>query len=362
MEDAGLFGNSIQGTCRFMCPEKEIDLREKEELLHPLEGVKDEGGRFICVRSRVVKEYSRPAAGKEDPQPSDLRPPHILKKTVDYLLGKVAVRIDYSWSDLYDFVFDRLRAVRQDMVIQSIGGQDGIELLEKIVRFHIYAGYRLCTRPMSVFDQKINDQHTQECLKRLISLYRVVPPHHPHQEEFESLYLMFNLGQTDALMHFYDLPKHIRELPLVQRAYRTSLAYILTNTIRCLSLMEPEHSKHYPLFACAAHRHLSNIQSKSLHVFSAGFNSKSFTYPLEKLTRLLRYADTSQASECCRRHGLTVTENSAVLFQKSAFHYPDKVLHSHHPTIDDILSTISLADVFLQGEVTPGSDRQNGIT
>ncbi|XP_021366328.1 SAC3 domain-containing protein 1-like [Mizuhopecten yessoensis] len=362
MEDAGLYGDSIQGTCRFMCPEKEIDLREREELLHFLEGVKDETGRFRCVRSRVVKEYSRPAAGKEDPEPSDLRPAHVLKKTVDYLLGRVAVRTDRSWSVLYDFVFDRLRAVRQDMVIQSIGGCDGIELLEKIVRFHIYAGYRLCTQPMSVYDPQINDQHTQECLKRLITLYGVVPPDHAHQEEFESLYLMFNLGQTDALMHFYDLPKHVRELPLVGQAYRISLAHNLGNAVRSLRLMEPEKYKRYPLFVCAAHRHISNIQSKTLHVLSVGFNSKSFAYPLDKLTRLLWYTDTSQASDSCMHHGLTITEQSSILFQKTSFRYPDKVLHTHHPEIDEILSPVCLADIFLQGGATPEALEQDGIT
>lgn len=43
---------------------------------------------------------------------------------------------------VYDFVFDRLRAVRQDMVIQGIVGADAIDILEKIVRFHLYASYR----------------------------------------------------------------------------------------------------------------------------------------------------------------------------------------------------------------------------
>ncbi|XP_060076168.1 SAC3 domain-containing protein 1-like [Ylistrum balloti] len=360
MEDADLYRDSIQGTCQFKCPEKEIDLRQREELLHPLEGVKDENGRFVCIRSRVVKEYSRPAAGKKDPLPSDLRPAHVLKETVDYLLGRVAVRSDHSWPDLYDFIFDRLRAVRQDMVIQSIGGHDGIELLEKIVRFHIYAGYRLCTQPMSVYDPKINDQHTQECLKRLISLYRVVSPDHLHQEEFESLYLMFNLGQTDALMHFYELPKHVRDLPLLQRAYRISLAHILMNAVRVLRLSEPDQSKRYPLFVCAAHRHLSCIQSKTLHVLSSGFNSKSFAYPLEKLSDLLWYDDAAQASESCQQHGLTVTEHSAVLFQRAAFKYPDKIFHKHHPKIDKILSSVNLADILLHGEGV--QDAQDGVT
>jgi len=46
------------------------------------------------------------------------------------------------WCRVYDFVFDRLRAVRQDMVIQRIAGREAMSILEIIVRFHIYASYR----------------------------------------------------------------------------------------------------------------------------------------------------------------------------------------------------------------------------
>ena len=51
---------------------------------------------------------------------------------------------------VYDFVFDRLRAVRQDLVVQGfIEGYTGentvrtIKILESCVRFYIYCGYRL---------------------------------------------------------------------------------------------------------------------------------------------------------------------------------------------------------------------------
>jgi len=46
------------------------------------------------------------------------------------------------WHRVYEFVFDRLRAVRQDMVIQRIAGNAAIWILESGVRFLIYAGYR----------------------------------------------------------------------------------------------------------------------------------------------------------------------------------------------------------------------------
>jgi hypothetical protein len=54
----------------------------------------------------------------------------------------IVMRDDTDWCVVYDFVFDRLRAVRQDMVIQDVGSFDGMMILEPIVRFHGYAGYR----------------------------------------------------------------------------------------------------------------------------------------------------------------------------------------------------------------------------
>ena len=52
-------------------------------------------------------------------------------------------RTDVPWHRVYEFVFDRLRAVRQDMVIQRIGGNAAVWILERCVRFLIYTGYRL---------------------------------------------------------------------------------------------------------------------------------------------------------------------------------------------------------------------------
>lgn len=47
-----------------------------------------------------------------------------------------------AWTDIYAFIFDRIRAVRQDMVIQGISSHDAIHILELAVRFHMYAAYR----------------------------------------------------------------------------------------------------------------------------------------------------------------------------------------------------------------------------
>jgi len=73
--------------------------------------------------------------------------PCLCKLTLFILLcnsdGSIVLRKDVLWHRVYEFIFDRLRAVRQDMVIQRIGGNSAICILESSVRFLIYAGYRL---------------------------------------------------------------------------------------------------------------------------------------------------------------------------------------------------------------------------
>ncbi|VDI40751.1 SAC3 domain-containing protein 1 [Mytilus galloprovincialis] len=233
-----------------------------------------QNGRLQTDTDKMVKEYSRPAAGKRDPGPNDLRPPEVLVRTVDYLLGSITAKKDVAWKDIYDFVFDRLRCIRQDMVIQNIGGSSAINILEKIARFHIYAGYRLCTEPIARFDPKINNQHTQECLKRLLYVYSVEPGNHDNRQEFESVYLLYNLGQTDALMHFYDLSKDLRTSSLISLCYRTSIEYMIGNNVRCLRLLDHHLCKQYPILLCALHRHLSHIQRQSLQTMNTAFSSK----------------------------------------------------------------------------------------
>ena len=55
---------------------------------------------------------------------------------------RVGQNYECPWAEVYDFIFDRLRAVRQDMTIQQMDGPGAITLLEYTVMFYIYAGYR----------------------------------------------------------------------------------------------------------------------------------------------------------------------------------------------------------------------------
>ncbi|XP_071139710.1 SAC3 domain-containing protein 1-like [Mytilus edulis] len=342
------FGNCKVGTCNFMCPPAEIELRTRERLVHFLEKTV-QNGRLQTDTDKMVKEYSRPAAGKRDPGPNDLRPPEVLVRTVDYLLGSITAKKDVAWKDIYDFVFDRLRCIRQDMVIQNIGGSSAINILEKIARFHIYAGYRLCTEPIARFDPKINNQHTQECLKRLLYVYSVVPGNHDNRQEFESVYLLYNLGQTDALMHFYDLSKDLRTSSLISLCYRTSIEYMLGNHVRCLRLLHHHLCKRYPILLCALHRHLSNIQRQSLQTMNTAFSSKVSKYPVGNLLKLFMFTDTDQVISECEQCGLNISnDKQSVNFLKGSFNHPEKEHKSYLEVIDKLITMDNLSDILLK--------------
>lgn len=81
-----------KGACQSMCPARELRDREMQNRLHRFEMLagteRDRLPRGDPVRA--VKEYTRPAAGKDSTNPTDLRPPDVLLKTVCYLIDDIA--------------------------------------------------------------------------------------------------------------------------------------------------------------------------------------------------------------------------------------------------------------------------------
>ncbi|KAK3889149.1 hypothetical protein Pcinc_006726 [Petrolisthes cinctipes] len=161
----------IIGTCLGMCPNAELRMRQRERLLHPLErSIDPRGGTGRAEPRAMVKEFSRSAAGHHI-KPSDVRPLPILIKTTKYLLTNVCCREDTSWALIYQFVFDRLRAIRQDLCVQDIR-EAGLGVLQAAVRFYVYAQYRTCEHDLCDFDPYLNMKHLAETLSLVITLYQ----------------------------------------------------------------------------------------------------------------------------------------------------------------------------------------------
>ena len=214
----------LQGSCMEMCPERERNSREMQRRLHPFEVVgyvKNSGMNKPpkANSNTAVKEFSRPAAGKEL-DPRDLRPASVLVKTMDYLLTDVLNRP----SPLYykcEFISDRIRAIRQDLTAQNIQSPEAIDILEKATRYYLTTAVKLSEEPVENYDPILHYTHMKECLKKLTALYRVHKSSVSktcNQPSFEACNLLLNLDSSVALYDILRLNNHLRQCKEVQLA------------------------------------------------------------------------------------------------------------------------------------------------
>ncbi|XP_074861393.1 SAC3 domain-containing protein 1 [Carettochelys insculpta] len=313
------------GTCPGMCPADELAQRERQGRLHRLE--LQEGTRQGDP-ARVVKEYSRPAAGKGLPQPQELRPAPVLLITVRYLLGQVTQRADLPLAEVYAFVSDRLRAVRQDATLQRLQGAPCMALLERSLGYLLHAGYQLCQEPLAHFDPHLHSTQIQECFSWLRRCYR--DSCHKREPAFQALFLLYNLGLPEALCQVLQLPDSVRASPELRTALAVNWAYLERDWARFFRLAQA--LPYLP--SCALHRHLGPARRLALLTFSHGFSAKNCRCPLAWLVRLLAVDSPEEMEELCHQHGLPV-QDGAVVFQKAAFRDPGVLVHSHSQLLVD---------------------------
>ncbi|XP_075969109.1 germinal-center associated nuclear protein [Anticarsia gemmatalis] len=321
----------ITGTCYSMCPEDEVKLRESSKLVHVLEVLGDE--------RKLVKSYCRSAADSHMAVPHLLRPYNILKQTVHYLLLEVTRRVDVPQSVVYDFVNDRLRAVRQDMTIQRLPPDECVQLMEPMVRFYVYYGYVLSELPLKDYDPVLNKKILLECTKlclnncdnitersdrdvidRLTNFLSNMDVTSPKIELacdrvlMESLYILCNLDNVHPLYRHFNLAKDLIREPTLQLAYEIAIANFQGNFVKVCRLMD----KLCPLTYCAVYCYLPMLQRHGLQVLSHAYHNKRLTVPSGVVTRWLKFPDQRQAENTCKDYGLTVEEGN-VRFDKSEF-------------------------------------------
>lgn len=220
---------------------------------------------------------------------------------------------------MYSFAFDRLRGVKQDMIIQRVSGLNCVAILEKAVRFLIYASYRLCGEPLQLYDPRINDTHLQENLSWLLDCYATETGPHPNQEEFQALGLLYNLGSARAMQHIIELPERLRSSPAITLALSINQAFLERNPVRLLRLAQRLNF----LQSCALHRHLVTCRRDLLLIYSYGYSSRNCRFPLDRLAHLLSL-DTSLTAQLCQMYGVEVNQDNQVVFSKAAFSEPEQ--------------------------------------
>lgn len=272
-------------------------MRERERLLHPLE-VQSSAERQRCPKAdvnRVVKCHVRCAAGQSLQKPSNLRTVPALLDTINYLLDSVITNTKFPQNVIYDFICDRLMAVRQDVVVQNLDSLACIRILQSVVTFHAYAAFCFYKEPISKFDPKLNNKHLQETLKKLLKIYSESDAAESNKRtSFESIYLLHNLGNAEAMRHALQLPKNLRERSELKLSLEISLSFVKRNYLRACRLME----KLPLLLEAVASLHFPRINEDVAIVMSKAYRNND--YPLNDLLetnnlalserKLLRYS------------------------------------------------------------------------
>ncbi|TFK51381.1 hypothetical protein OE88DRAFT_1659360 [Heliocybe sulcata] len=153
---------TMVGTCLDMCPRFERYRRERENNLDKWETIP--GTRRVDHR-RAVKAYERAAGDKIIP--SDLRPPHILKRTLNYLFHHLL--LEGGFEATHTFIRDRSRAVRTDFTMQHETGPLAIECHDRCARYHILALHFM--REKADFSIALEEQQLMNTLQSLKEFY-----------------------------------------------------------------------------------------------------------------------------------------------------------------------------------------------
>ncbi|XP_054160977.1 germinal-center associated nuclear protein-like [Oppia nitens] len=354
----------IVGLCMDMCPPNEIKWREDKGLLHEFEMTKEseiiayrektnrekQSFRPKADKRKIVKQFSRSSAGQPMQSPAELRPIKVLVKTCDYLLSKVISIETVNWNLVYDYVFDRLRAVRQDMSIQQSEDILCLTVLEQCVRFHIYSDYYFGDEEVRLYDRHINDTHLRECLQSLLKRYdRLVDVSDARNRPlFETIYLLYNMDSDDALSRYGTLPAELKKHRLVLTAFHIVVNYkkkFFYPIIQSLITLKP------PIISLLASISLPKLHAMAIKVLSVGYSSPNTQFPIETLRHWLCPFETNAQKadkylyQLCQYYGLSVTDGT-VAFNKSKFTEQSKTMSQQKwSSFEFIISEVTLSSL-----------------
>ncbi|KAF2847241.1 hypothetical protein T440DRAFT_210751 [Plenodomus tracheiphilus IPT5] len=162
----------LYGICTDMCPEFERVRRiVEEDVKAPECTIETEHlprKQRIPDESRMVKAYSRSAAGAKQELVSDIRSPTTCLKTIEYLYE----RLDHDDFDfLHQWLWDRTRAIRKDLRTQRIESKPDISILltclERSARFLLLSAHHMAR---STKDDYTHQQDIEQLNQTLMSL------------------------------------------------------------------------------------------------------------------------------------------------------------------------------------------------
>jgi hypothetical protein len=264
--------------------------------------------------------FHRPAAGNEQPLPSDVRPPAVLVTTLNYLFSNIIESAD----DLYAthaFIRDRTRSIRQDFTVQNYRGREAIECHERIARYHILCLHALCDNPK--FSEQQEMEQLRKVLQSLMEFYKDTkqsssPLPLPNEAEFRAYYALVFLRDQDVSRQLQTLSEDLfysaamlRCLRLRSLAQRSNDKFVQNNAEAAPNsfvrfFKEVQRSATF-LESCVLETWFCGIRIGAMKAFRQALGVKATQIsqvPVPMLVKMLAFDDDNQLVAFCNYLGL----------------------------------------------------------
>ena len=283
----------------------------------------------------MVKRFRRSAAGYDEQLPSDIRPPAVLQKTLNYLINDV-VGGSEPLHKVHKFVWDRTRGIRNDFSIQQVTKIDdlrtAIDCFERIARFHILSLHQLSRSAGTGFD---HHQEREQLNNTLLSLmYYYDDSRHKlvslNEAEFRAYCIIFEIQdqRPDLEDRAQNWPRHILKDSRVQIALRlyaaagntsdeqgplrprTQFPVAQANTGGFWNLVQSNAVSY--MMACVAEIYFGLVRKTALQAISKAYRAKRpgqtrmDDWTLKELTEALGFDDESQTQHYFKYNGVTI--------------------------------------------------------
>ena len=347
---------AVVGTCELMCPQSEIDERvahnELDDWERPEAPDVDLRG---AARSLAVKRYKRSDAGSVQNVPELVRPPAVLRATLDHLESHVVRRQsiysaapggvpDEAELATYMFLWDRFRAVRKDFILQNYtkGGlvdATVVDVFERMARYFIAMERRMAPHPQwrsGPAHGKHNAESLSETLTALRAFYdmaraRGIGSVSEHEAEFTAYWMLFFDHEHGA-----EVSRLLDRLALALPDLRAAPEVALAAAVR-ESRADGNYAKFFALARTAPYlvrcllvaQEASDVRSSALAVMGKAY--KGGPYPAARLARLLGYDTTAEAVDAARDAGYKTTRRQ-IYFE---LHRDDEIDEQSSTASDD---------------------------
>ena len=287
----------------------------------------------------MVKRFRRSAAGYDEQLPSDIRPPLVLQKTLDYLLNEV-IGGQQPLAHVHKFVWDRTRGIRNDFSIQQVTKSEdlriAIDCFERIARFHISSLHQL-SKPEDDNGEFDHHQEREQLNNTLLSLmYYYDDSRHKlnssNEAEFRAYCIIFEIQdqRPDLEDRAQQWPRPLLQDSRVQTALklyaatgntadeqgplrpRATFAIAQANTGRFWDIVCSSAVSY--IMACAAEIYFDLVRRITLEAIwkaykgNRGGSGRIEDWSLEQLTHVLGFDDEQQTQMYVEEHGFTIAE------------------------------------------------------